>query len=201
MNNADLFAYLATFVSIILAVALTDMIQSTHRLLRARDKVKWDPLTPLFALYMLLGLLSTFFSLWGDAKFDRLTYYGLVAFMMSPTLAALAAFAVLPDDVPEGGLDLREFYFDNRRYLVLLLVLDQVISMIWTLRWATIHNALASPDFWWLFGPVVGSSLAVLAIIYFARNWWIQLGALLAKLVLVHFSAGGWYIDPVATGG
>jgi hypothetical protein len=30
--------------------------------------------------------------------------------MVTPTLVSLAALAVLPDEVPEGGLDLGEFY-------------------------------------------------------------------------------------------
>jgi hypothetical protein len=123
MHKSELFAYLAAFVSIVLAVALTDMIQSAHRLIRNRVRVRWDPLTPIFAVSIFLGLLASFFSLWGDARFDRLTYYGLVGLMAAPTVTALAAFAVLPDEVPKGGLDLRQFYFDNRRYLVTLLAL------------------------------------------------------------------------------
>jgi len=126
MEKSDLFAYPAAFISIVLAVALTDMIQSTHRLLRARDRVKWDPLTPLLALSVFLGILAMFFSLWGDARFEKLSFYGLVGFMAGPTLTALIAFAVLPDEVPDAGLDLKKFYFDNRRYLVILLALSAI---------------------------------------------------------------------------
>jgi hypothetical protein len=197
MQKADLFAYLAAFVSIIVAVAVTDMIQSTHRLIRARDKVKWDPLTPLLALSIFLGLLATFFSLWGDARFDRLTYYGLVAFMAQPTLVALTAFAVLPDEVPENDLDLRKFYFENRRYIAVVAALIAVLDIIWAIRWAVIMNALNRPDFWWHFAPVTVVNAILLVVIYVSERWRVQLVAVVLNLALGHFGYGGWYIETI----
>ncbi len=198
MQKSEMFQYLAAFVTIVLALALSDLVQSTHRLLRARDKVKWDPLTPLLALSAFLGLLAAFFSLWGDARFDRLTYYGLVAFMAGPTVTALAAFAVLPDDVPAEGLDLRQFYFDNRRYLALLFALLAINDVAWTLRWAAMVNALDRSDFWWHFAPVATINAGLIAVMYVSKNWRIQLAVVVGMLVLGHFAFGGWYIDVVA---
>ena len=95
MTKVELFAYLAAFVSIVLAVALTDMIHSAHRLFRARQQVKWDPLALLLALNVFILLLWNFFGLWGDAQYDRITFNGLLAMMTVPTLYTFAAFAVL----------------------------------------------------------------------------------------------------------
>ena len=201
MQKAELFAYLAAFVSIVLAVALTDMIQSTHRLLRARDRIQWDPLTPLLALSVLLGLLAAFFSLWGDARFDRLTYYGLVAFMVGPIVTALIAFAVLPDEIPEVGLDLRRFYFDNRRYLILLLAFAAIMDVIWTIRWAIMMNVLHKPEFWWRFAPVATANAILLAIMYASVSWRVQLASLISLILLGHFAFGGWYISTPAAAG
>ena len=201
MQKAELFAYLAAFVSIVLAVALTDMIQSIHRLLRARDRIQWDPLTPLLALSVLLGLLAAFFSLWGDARFDRLTYYGLVAFMAGPIVTALIAFAVLPDEIPDVGLDLRRFYFDNRRYLILLLALTAMMDVVWTIRWAIMMNALHNPEFWWRFAPVATVNAILLAIMYFSVSWRVQLASLISLILLGHFAFGGWSIATVAAAG
>jgi len=199
VSKSDLFAYLASFVSIVLAVALSDMIQSTHRLIRARNRVIWDPLTPLLALSVFLGLLAAFFSLWGDARFERLTYYGLLAFMVGPVLAALVAFAVLPDEVPDAGIDLRQFFFDNRRYLALLLAVTAVNDIAWTLRWAWMMNALNRPDFWWHFAPVATANAVWVAVLYVSKSWRLQLAGLIASLLLGHFGFGGWYIDTIPT--
>lgn len=195
MQQADLFAYLAAFVSIVLAVALTDMVQSVHRLIRARERVKWDPLAPLMALSVFLGLLSVFFSLWGDARFDRLTYYGLVAFMIQPVLQALLAFAVLPDEIPDRGLDLRQFYFTSRRYWVILLAIIAVTDWVWVIRWAKLHHALDDPEFWWRFLPNATLSPVLLAIIYFSKSWRVQLLALVGQLLLAHLAFAPWYIE------
>jgi hypothetical protein len=199
MSRSDLFAYLAAFVTIVLAVALTDMIQSAHRLLRARRKVKWDPLSPLLALSVFLALLGEFFGLWWiDKRFFRLSFYGLLGFMTGPTIYTFAAFAVLPDEVPEDGLDLRQFYFDNRHYIAVLLGLAQLGDTVRAIRWAIVHNALAESSFWSAFAPVVTGTTVVLLIIYFARSWRLQLFAVIAMLVLTHFSYGAWYIEPTA---
>jgi hypothetical protein len=199
MQKSEMFQYLASFVTIVLALALSDLVQSTHRLLRARDKVKWDPLTPLLALSTFLGLLAAFFALWGDARFDRLTYYGLVAFMAGPTVTALAAFAVLPDDVPAQGVDLRQFYFDNRRYLAVLFILLAINDVIWTIRWAVMMNALNRADFWWQFAPVATTNAALIAAMYVSKSWRVQLAVVIGMLVLGHFGFGGWYIDVLPT--
>jgi hypothetical protein len=198
MQQSDLFAYLAAFVSIVLGVALSDMIQSAHRLIRARQRIQWDPLTPLFAVSVLFGLLSSFFSLWGDARFDRLTFYGLLGFMAQPMLQALLAFAVLPDEVPKQGLDLRTFYFDNRRYLALLSAMIVIIDWIWVWRWASMHGAYKSPEFWWHFLPPATLSPLILAIIYFSRSWRLQLAALIGSLLLGHYAFAPWYIEAAA---
>ena len=194
MSESDLFAYLAAFVTIVLAVALTDLIQSTHQLLRARNKVKWDVLTPLLALYVLLGLLSTFFSLWGDARFERLSYFGLLGFMAQPVLLALLAYAVLPDEVPEGGIDLRQFYFDNRRYVVIILAISAVTDWAWVVRWASMNDAFGNSDFWWEFLPHTTVQVAMLAVMYLAKSWHLQLAALIVKMAFALYLFGGWYI-------
>ena len=142
MSKTDLFAYLAAFVTIILALALTDMIHSLHRLLMSRRRVKWDLLTPLMAVVIFLAIVSGFFSLWEDAQFENLTFYGLLQFMVMPILIALAAFAVLPDEVPVEGLDLRQFYMERRGYLALLLSLLMACDVVRGLRFIALHPDL-----------------------------------------------------------
>jgi len=56
-TSIDMFAYLAAFVSIILALAVSDLVQSLHRLLRARRRVKWS-LTALIAALTVFGLVN-----------------------------------------------------------------------------------------------------------------------------------------------
>ena len=121
MNQSDLFSYLSAFVTIVLAVAITDMIQSTHRLIRGRQRVKWDIAHLIFALFVAAAVISEFFSLWATFEVTRISFLQLLWMLVIPTLTALLAYSVLPDEVPEKGLDLREFYLAERKTWVVIL--------------------------------------------------------------------------------
>lgn len=194
MQKWDLFAYLSSFVTIVLAIALTDMIQSTHRLLRARHRVKWDILTPLLASWVFLWVLSEFFTLWLDARYETITYFGLLSLMAVPTVAALMAYAALPDEIPEEGLDLEQFYFQNRRYLVLLLALYNLCDIARTVIYAFRYDGMNE------FAPWITSLIrwtaffACLALLYFVRARWAQLAGLVILFAGLAVPAmGGWW--------
>lgn len=201
MPKADLFAYLAAFVSIILAIALTDMIQSMHRLLKARRRVKWDPLILLLALTIFVLILWQFFGLWGDARFERLTFNGLLALLAVPTLYTFAAFAVLPDSVPEQGLDLQQYYFDNRRYLVILLALGTLGDLVRSVRFGLIHDIFFRVDYLSIFALSFGGGAIALIVIYFSRSWRANLIAIVAQLIVIYIPSSLAYIEPVEHGG
>lgn len=109
--------YLTTFVAIIVSLAVADLLTSMHRLLRARRRVRWFWLPPALAIYMLLLAVNFW---WGNYhRFVHLTQVSMAQFL--PTLASLVVLflmiaAVLPDEVPTGELDLRQWYWDNARY-------------------------------------------------------------------------------------
>ena len=200
MTKADLFAYLAGFVTIMLAIALTDMVQSTHRLLRDRTRVKWDVLTPLLALWVFLWVLSEFFSLWVDARFDRLTYFGLVGLVAVPTLTSLAAFAALPDEVPAEGLDLQRFYFDNLGLLILLLALITIGDVIRIIIYAIRFDGFVALEPWLPFLAMWSVAFACLGLMYIVRARWAQLTGLIGLLAeaLIGFASG--YIEALPNG-
>ena len=200
MTKADLFGYLAGFVTIMLAIALTDMVQSTHRLLRDRARVKWDVLTPLLALWVFLWVLSEFFSLWVDARFDRLTFFGLLGLVAVPTLTSLAAFAVLPDKVPAEGLNLQRFYFDNLRLLILLLALINIGDVGRIIIYAARFNGFVALEPWLPFLAMWGVTFACLGLMYLVRTRWAQLTGIIGMLAnaLIGFASG--YIEALPNG-
>lgn len=122
-TSLDLFAYLAAFVTVVLALAVSDWVQSFHRLLRARRRVRWSLTAIVAAFVVFLAILEEFFGLWRLAGVERFTYLDLLALIVPPILLSIAAMTVLPDEVPEAGIDLAKHYMDNRRVLYLLLSL------------------------------------------------------------------------------
>ena len=194
MHSADMFAYLAAFVTILLALALGDMVQSTHRLLRAHKVVRWDIVAVMAAVVVFLSLLSEFFVLWDEIGVARYTYYELVWLVINPLLVALAALSVLPDDVPSDGLDMREYYFDHRKYLYSVLALQQVTDLIRKLMWGAKVGALDNPQFWW-YVPMVGAWLAAFIVLAWSRSARVHLIVLVLLIGYSQFAYAPWSIE------
>lgn len=199
MNRSDLFSYLSAFVTIVLAVAITDMIQSTHRLIRARKRVQWDLATLIFAALIAALTVSEFFSLWAIFDVEKIAFPGLMWILVVPTLTALLAYSVLPDEVPEQGLDLREFYISERKTWVVILgaaiFLDIVRSFVllshnseWVIEYAG-HVAMRLPP-------------DILALWLMWVGWsrrWDLLAVLLLTARMTH-GIVGWTINSTAAG-
>ena len=116
--------------SIVLGVAITFELEHLNRVLRSRA-VKWHWAQPIFALFVLLTIISYW---WGAAKNPQgtITLGEFLPVMFQLVMLALLAAASFPDKVPEDGLDLAEYYQENRRYQWLLMAL-----FFWSvnLRW------------------------------------------------------------------
>ncbi len=111
------FEYVLALVSILVGLAVADLATCLHRLLRARRRVTWDWL-PLTAALIVLLLVFEFW--WGFYRFGTApvwTHYGAFLFLGALLICMfLLASAALPDEVPEGGLNLAAYYAENSRY-------------------------------------------------------------------------------------
>jgi hypothetical protein len=121
-------------VAIILGLALAELGTSLHRLMRAGKRVRWDWMSPSLAFVMLLETVQ----FWWLSKtwYVNATELRLIEFLprlILLLLIYLLAAAVLPDEVPEKGINLRTFYVETSRYfwaLVLLLTLFIMIFLV-----------------------------------------------------------------------
>jgi hypothetical protein len=186
-TSLDMFAYLAAFVTVVLALAVGDMVQSLHRLLRPQAIVRWSFLPLFAALLVFLAILEEFFSLWRLAGVERFTYYELLTLITPPVILSLAAMTVLPDEVPAERLDLGEYYMATRRRLFLLLALWTGAVFLrlaglfegYSGRQGTLADAFAV--FPWQTLPL----LALFALLAWSRNRWVQIAGLVALVILV----------------
>lgn len=123
VGAGTLFSYLSAFVTIVLALGLSDLLMSLHRLLRRMRTVRWSGLPIAAAAFVLLALLSEFFSMWGLVAVQRVSFVGLILHLLPTFFIFLAASAVLPDEVGEEPFDLDAFYFSQQRYFYVTLSL------------------------------------------------------------------------------
>ena len=178
--DLDLFAYLAAFVTVVLALGLTDMLRSLHRLVRDRDKVRWDLMALIAPAVVFQAILGEFFALWRLAGVERFTYYQLLALISSPIILSLAAMGVLPDTVPSRGLDLGDRYMAQRRVLFsLLAVWVLAVLLRWTGLFSLIPHATSiSPD-------VTAWQIPVLLFLFALLAWSRQRGVQVVGLILM----------------
>lgn len=115
MGKPELFSYLSAFVTIVLALALTNMLQSASALVQARKRVRWDARPIVFAAVVFVALVSEFFSLWLNLSVTKITMPRLLWLMAIPSVFAILAYSALPNDVPDEGRDLSAFFEEERR--------------------------------------------------------------------------------------
>ncbi|SRR5260221_10906242 len=124
----------AVLVAIVLGLALAELGSSFHRLIRAGGRVQWDWMSPALAFLMLLETVQFWWL--SQTWYANATELRLIEFLprlLILLLIYLLAAAVLPDEVPESGIDLRAFYVETSRYfwaLILLLTLGIMIFII-----------------------------------------------------------------------
>ena len=175
--------YVTTFVAIIVSLAVADLLISLHRLLRAGSRVRWHWIPGALALYALLLAVNFW---WGNySRFAHLSQVSMVEFL--PILASLVILflilaAVLPDEVPAPGLDLREWYEDNARYIWILNVVG--LGMLLTVFAAT--HVRTGPDILQFLGQQ-SLNLALFAgavLLLFTKRLWVH-GSYVAFAVAV----------------
>ena len=186
--SLDMFAYLAAFVTVVLALAVADMVQSLHRLMRAQASVRWSLMAIMAVLAVFLAILEEFFALWRLAGVERFTFYELLVLICPPILLSLAAMTVLPDELPGEGVDLGDYYMENRKRLYLLLTLWSLAVFI---RFAGLFEAFSGragttlevlADFPWQYILL----LALYALLSWSGNRRVQLVGLVAILFVIN---------------
>ena len=123
--------YLLPLVSVLIGLAIADLVASLHRLLRARDRVRWHWLPLQWAAVTFLILLAYWWSFYDVAQ--AAVWNNLFAFGSHIALLIilyLVAAAALPDRADEGNLDLLQDYLRQRRYFFGLYALYFSYSLV-----------------------------------------------------------------------
>ena len=180
--------YVAAFASIIVALAVTDLAHSMHRLLRARKRVQWDWLPLAVALLILLATLQfwwAFFDVWRSS--NQFALGGFLPAFISLLLLFFCASAALPDECPADGMDLKAYYLENRTYfwsLFLLLAVSAMVSVVSR----QLTSSMTAADLVRLILTDGNLALIVIsAVLISTKNRWVHVG-----LVLFMLAALAW---------
>jgi hypothetical protein len=124
------FEYSLGLFAVLIGLAVADVANSFHRLVRSRAPVVWDPLALLAALYALCMAVGMWFDLWGVRHFAVTRHFFFYLWMIAEMFVLfLIAAASLPDE-PGVRCDLSEHYAATRRYFWSLVALFQLTYLV-----------------------------------------------------------------------
>jgi len=126
------FEYTSVMASIIVGLALVDILVSLNRLIRAGGSVRWHWAAPVTATLIALTVIQIWWSVYSP-KDTAMTIGQFLPLLVELVLLFLLAAAALPDEIPAGGIDLRLYYDRNGPYLWSLFAAS--------LGWATMVSA------------------------------------------------------------
>src|SRR5438045_1231650 len=103
----DAFSYLSVLLSIILGLAITQVLQGLGKLMQARARVTffWPPV--VIALTLLMMFVQSWWAMFGLRTQRIWTFAGFAVVILQTILSYLMAALILPEVPPEGRVDLR----------------------------------------------------------------------------------------------
>ncbi|MDJ0643431.1 MAG: hypothetical protein QNJ15_11480 [Erythrobacter sp.] len=171
--------------SIVLGVAIAFELEHLNGVLRAKN-VKWHWAQPLFALFVLLTIIAFWWGAvnWSENASDSDEPFSLGRFlpmMFQLVLLALLAAASFPDKIGEDGLDLAQYYQENRRYQWTLMAL-----YFWAVYVGFVSHVLQTSE---SVGEVVNAiafdtiyAIALTSMIFLRRWWQVAIGFAIAAI-------------------
>ena len=126
----DAFSYLAVLFSVVLGLALTQILKGLRALMLARSRVQiyWPAL--IQAGLLLLIVTQDWWAMFGLRAVKDWTFAMFATVLLMVTLLYLVAGLALPDIEREGSVDMRETYFAHRRWFFGLFALVIVVSLL-----------------------------------------------------------------------
>jgi hypothetical protein len=126
----DTFSFLSVLFSVILGLALTQILKGFRALMLARSRVKvyWPAL--IWAVLLIFVVAQAWWGMFAMREFGAWTFamYAIVVFQI--TLMYLVAGLTIPDIPAEGTFDMREAYFANRSWFFGLLALTVASTFV-----------------------------------------------------------------------
>jgi len=138
----DAFSYLSVLLSIILGLAITQILQGFRDLMRARTRLRMYWPAVWWAGLLLVICVQEWWAMFSWRAYAAWTFQGF-AVMLAQTIATyLAAALVLPELRDEETIDLRAYYYANHRWFFAMLGLAVAISIV---KDAALNGALPRP--------------------------------------------------------
>ncbi len=175
------FEFISVAASLVLGLALAQVLQAFVRLFRDRRLVDWDWLPLIWAVFLLLLQMQYW---WGIFELDRLvpewTILDFSLLLALPACLYVAANLILPEEVPVSGVDLRMYFRENGRWALAAIIAYHVLGTVGNVVWF-------GASLWARMSLVIYVEIALMLGMIVARDRRIQIGiTLLFTPILVY---------------
>jgi hypothetical protein len=183
------FDFVLGFYSVVLGVAVAQLMTNVGRLIEERDRVRGYWVSHVWILTVLLGDVGNWWSMWGVREVKRWSVYSfllLVALLATVYLMTVLLFPRIPD----GGaaIDLERHYFRSRRVFFSATAASWLLAL--ACNWTFFPITLFDP---WNVVPAVMGGLSVVAAFSGNRIFHMVFAILgLVAMVLVLVTQGVW---------
>ncbi len=125
----DEFSYLSVLLSIILGLAVTQILQGFRGMLqsRARIRIYWPAI--VWALLLLVIFVQSWWAMFGLRKQQDWNFAGFAVVLLHTTSLYMLAGLVLPDFHGDKPVDLRETYYANHGWFFGFAILSAMASI------------------------------------------------------------------------
>jgi hypothetical protein len=157
----DAFSYLSVLLSIIIGLGLTHVLTAAGRLIRHRDRVRFDWLSLLWAAVLLVVFVQVWWAMFGLRAHEPWTFLSFFIVLLQTATTYLMAAVVLPEEIGETGVDLRAYYDLHHRWFFGFFIVTLVVSVV---KDIVLSGELPAPlnlGFHFVLGSVCASALVI----------------------------------------
>jgi hypothetical protein len=122
------FEHLAVLISIVLGLAIAQLLTTAHRLVLARERVRFYWLPVAWAVLLFVTLVEWWWGIFALRGVTTWNFFYFLFILLSPVSLFLATASVLPEVEPERAYDLRDYYYRNRGWLFSLIALGPLLD-------------------------------------------------------------------------
>lgn len=112
----DAFSYLFVLVSIILGLAIEQVLQAYRAMVLSRERVRWHWLSIAWSAIMLLIVTQNWWASFGLVGREEWSFAQFAALLLQTILMYMLTALVLPDMPDKGILDLDAHYYRQRPF-------------------------------------------------------------------------------------
>jgi len=125
----DAFSYLSVLLSIILGLAITQILQGLRALMQARSRLRVYAPSVIWAILLLFVVVQSWWSEFGLRRHEAWTFLAFSVVLAHAICLYMLAALVLPDVQGDAPIDLREHYYGHHRWFFGFVVLASLMGI------------------------------------------------------------------------